>query len=237
MDTTILRKIGLSEQEIKIYLVLLRFGVSTATKIASETNIDRATTYRFLAVLTEKGLVSSFITNNITYFNAAHPTKLCDDLKEKLKQTEIIVPELEKLMSLPKEESKIELYKGKEGLKTIMKDILREKKPYTFIGEVEKFFTEIDPYILQWLKQVERLSIKGKLICNEDAKFVTAKTEIYRFISKEFISKISTWTYGNKTSLFIWTTPPFGIVIENKDVTQSNLSLFNFLWKMSKKKK
>lgn len=235
MDKDILRRIGLADQEIEAYLVLLRLGSSTATKIATETNIDRATTYRFLSSLIEKGFVSYFITNNVKYFRAAHPTKFSEDLKEKLKEVQKIMPELEQLMSLPKEESKIELYKGKEGLKTIMKDILREKKFYTFIGEVEKFFTELIFYIDQWLRQIEKLNIKGRMICNEDAKFSVAKTETYKLISKDHISHISTWTYGNKTALFIWSIPPFGIVIENKDVTQSNIALFNFLWNLANK--
>ncbi len=234
MNNEILKKIGLSDHEIKIYLTLLRLGTSTATKIASETNIDRATTYRFISLLIERGFVSYVITNNVKYFNAAHPNKLIEDQKEKLNQIKNLLPELENLISIPKEEAKIELYKGKEGLKTIMKDILREKKPYTFVGEVERFFTELPFYIDQWLREVEKSKIKGRLICNKDAKFKIAKTETYKLISSEFISRISTWTYSNKTALFIWSTPPFGIIIENKDVTESNLSLFEFLWKIGK---
>lgn len=229
-----LRRIGLSEQEIKVYTVLLRLNTATATKIATETDIDRATTYRFLSSLIEKGLVGYYIHNNVKYFRAANPTKLVDDLKEKLLQVQNIIPQLEQLKSISEEESRVELFKGKEGLKTIMKDILRTRKPYTFIGEVEKFFTELPPYIEQWLKQVEKLNIKGKLICNEEANFTIAKTESYKLISKNFISKISTWTYGNKTALFIWSTPPFGILIENRDVTHSNLALFNFLWSLAR---
>jgi len=235
MNTEILKKIGLSDQEIKIYLALLKLRTSTATKIASETNIDRATTYRFLNSLIEKGFVSYVITNNVKYFNAAHPNKLIEDLKEKLEQTKVILPELESLINSKNEETTLELFKGKEGLKTIMKDILKENKPYTFIGEVERFFTELPFYIEQWLMSIEKQKLKGRLICNENAKFKTAKTETYRLISNDFISRISTWTYGNKTSLFIWSNPPYGIIINNKDVTDSNLSLFEFFWKIGKK--
>lgn len=234
MRTNVLKKIGLLEQEIKIYLTLLRLGASTATKIASETNIDRATTYRFLDSLINRGLVSYVIINNIKQFSAAHPRKIIEDLKILKKDFEDLLPELESLIKLQKEDTRMELYKGKEGLKTIMKDILREKKPYTFIGEVEKFFTELPIYVIQWLKQVEKLKIKGRLICTEASSFKVAKTETYKLISKNFISKISTWTYGNKTALFVWSNPLFGVLIDSKDVTESNYNLFNFLWDIAK---
>ena len=233
MHTEILKGLGLSDKEISIYLALLRFGTVTATKIAQETDIDRTTSYRFLSSLINKGLVSYAIKNNVKYFTAAHPTKFVQDLKNKLEQVNGILLDLEALTNLPKEETKVELYKGKEGLKTVMKDILRERKPYTFIGEVEKFFTELPIYIQQWLKQVERLNIKGKLICNDKAKFQVAKTESYKLISNNYISRVSTWTYANKSALFIWSNPFFAVVIENEDVTQSNLNFFNFLWNLA----
>lgn len=233
MYTEILKGLGLSDKEISIYLALLRFGTVTATKIAQETDIDRTTSYRFLSSLINKGLVSYAIKNNVKYFTAAHPTKFVQDLKNKLEQVNGILLDLEALTNLPKEETKVELYKGKEGLKTVMKDILRERKPYTFIGEVEKFFTELPIYIQQWLKQVERLNIKGKLICNDKAKFQVAKTESYKLISNNYISRVSTWTYANKSALFIWSNPFFAVVIENEDVTQSNLNFFNFLWNLA----
>jgi sugar-specific transcriptional regulator TrmB len=233
MHTEILRELGLSDKEISIYLALLRFGTVTATKIAQETSIDRTTSYRFLSSLINKGLVSYVIKNNVKYFTAANPAKFVQDLKNKLEQVNDILPDLDALANLPKEDTKVELYKGKEGLKTVMKDILRERKPYTFIGEVEKFFTELPIYTQQWLKQVERLNIKGKLICNNMAKFQVAKTESYRLISNNYISRISTWTYANKSALFIWSIPFFAVVIENKDVTQSNVNFFNFLWNLA----
>lgn len=234
MNIDALKKIGFNEKEIKIYIVLLRLGSSTATKIAEETNIDRATTYRFLYSLIEKGFVSYFVKDSVKYFTGAHPYKIIEDLKEKSNEVKLFLPELIGLMSVKKGETRLEVYKGKEGLKAIMKDILREKKDYTFIGEVERFYTDLPFYTEQWLKQVEKYNIKGRLIFNEKAKFTVAKTEKHKLISKKFISRISTWTYGNKTALFIWSNPPFGVVIDNGEVTKSNLSLFEFLWGLAK---
>ena len=134
-----MKKIGFSEQEIKIYLALLRIGPSTASRVASEAGIDRATTYRFLDSLIGKGAVSYFVTNNVKRFSAAHPSRLVEDLREKTKQMELIVPELEGLILQSGEETRVELYKGKEGLKSIMKDILRDRKEYTSLVRWRNF--------------------------------------------------------------------------------------------------
>ena len=38
-----------------------------------------------------------------------------------------------------KEETKVEIYRGKEGLKAVLKDIIREKKDYIAFGEEGRF--------------------------------------------------------------------------------------------------
>ena len=94
-----------------------------------------------------------------------------------------------------------------------MKDIIRERKPYIFLGEAEKYFSEIEIFTEQWLKLVEKAKIKGKILTSKKQKFRVAKTEECKFLSDEYISEISTWTYGNKTALFIWTEPFYAVLI------------------------
>lgn len=230
----ILQKIGLDEHETRLYLALLRIGTTTATKIATETNTDRATTYRFLAALSSRGLVSHVTKNNVKHFTAAAPHKILEDLETLQNEYREILPELESLQRTQQEDTNVEVYKGREGLKTILKDILREKQPYTFIGEVEKFFTGLKNYGELWLKKIEREGIKGRLLCTEGSHFRVAATETYRLISPAYISRISTWTYGNKTALFIWSDPLFGVLIENQEVADSNRTTFEFLWTTAK---
>lgn len=231
----VLIKIGLSKHEIKIYLALLRLGTDTASKIASETGIDRATTYRFLTSLINRGLTNYAIVNNVKYFTASDPNKILLDLKEMQEKFKKVLPKLIAISQIPKEDTKVEVYKGKEGLKAVIQNIVKERKDYTFVGEVEKFFEEMPHYIFHWLKTVEKEKIKGRLICKENAEFKVVKTETYRLISEKFISKISTWTYGNKTAFFIWSKPFFAVVIDNKDVTESTLNVFEYLWRLSKR--
>ena len=230
-----LKKIGLSDEEINIYLLLLKKGYSKATTISKELGVARTTVYRFLISLHEKGLISENIQNNVKHFYPVNPKRIPEIIEERVEEIKAIIPKLNSLKKITKEETKVELFKGKEGIKTIMKDILREKKPYTFIGEAEKYFSEIEIFTIQWLKKIEIANIHSKLLCSEEQRFKIAKTEKYKLLPPDLIPEISTWTYGNKTALFVWSDPLYAIIIDSKSVTKGNKKTFDYFWLMAKK--
>lgn len=230
-----LKRIGLTDEEINIYLFLLRKGKSKATEISKELSAARTTIYRFLTSLTKKGLVSENIEGDIKFFYPVSPDRIPEILEERAEEIREKINELKSLTKNISEGARVELYKGKEGLRTIMKDIIRERKTYLFIGEAEKYFSELEIFTEQWIKLIEKEKIKGRLLVSKKQKFKVAKTEECRYISEESISDISTWTYGNKVALFIWTEPFYVVLINNKSVADSNRKTFEYLWKIAKK--
>jgi len=229
-----LRKIGLTEEEINIYILLLRKGGSKATLLSKDLGVARTTVYRFLASLHDKGLVGENIQNNVKFFYAVDPERIPEIIEERAEELREKIPELKSLKNQDFEKAKVELYKGKEGMKTVMRDVLRNRKPYTFIGEVEKYFSELEIFVVQWLRKIEKAKIKGRLLCSANQNFKIASTEKYRILPDELISGVSTWTYGNKTALFIWSEPFFVVLIDNKTITSNNKKTFEYLWKIAK---
>ncbi len=71
----ILRDLGLTEKEIKVYLTSLSLGQSTVNAIAKKSQLNRVTCYDILKYLKEKGLVSYVIKSGVKYFEAAEPQK------------------------------------------------------------------------------------------------------------------------------------------------------------------
>lgn len=234
MINEIFRKVGLTEEEISIYSLLLRKGTSKATILSKELGVARTTVYRFLASLHDKGLVGENIQNNVKYFYAVDPERIPEIIEERAEELREKISELKALKNRDFEKAKVELYKGKEGMKTVMRDVLREKKPYTFVGEVEKYFSEIEIFVIQWLRKIENAKISGRLLCPTNQKFKIASTEEYKILPSELISGVSTWTYGNKTALFIWSEPFFVVLIDNEAVTNNNKKTFEYLWKIAK---
>jgi sugar-specific transcriptional regulator TrmB len=127
-EKEVLKELGLSDGETKVYLALLKLGPSTVNKITKITEQHRTTIYDFLEKLLNKGLVNYVIKNNVKYYKATHPNKLMDLLKEKEDNLKNIMPSLIDLSKFQKEEVKVEVYKGKEGLKTVMLDVIRSGK-------------------------------------------------------------------------------------------------------------
>lgn len=236
-ELEVLKKLDLEEREAKVYLALLRLGASTATQISEEVGIDRTTTYDILNRLIGRGVVSYVIKNNIKYFSAAHPQQLLKDLQEKEEELKEVLPHLIALAKTKKEKTNVEVFKGKEGIKTTLKMILRDKKDYLFIGAAHDFCEHIPLFMHKFLREAHGLGIKGKLICEEgfgDSEVdVIGRHEIYRLISKEFTST-TTKVWGNKTAFFVFTEPYYAVLIESKEITDRHRLYFDYLWKQAK---
>ncbi len=229
-----LKKLGLIEEEITIYLLLLRKGSLKVTQIAKELSTARTTIYRFITSLHEKGIVSETVQDFVKTYTPIPPESLPNILANRLEEIRSVIPELNKIYNKPLEKTEVSVFRGKEGIKTIMNDIIKEGKPYTCFGEIEKYFEELDIFTRKWMKEVETKKIKGRLICSKNQKFEIAKTEECKYLPQELIPEITTVTYEDKTALFIWSKPLYVVLIENKNVTDSNLKVFNHIWQTAK---
>ncbi|HJX51118.1 hypothetical protein A3K73_04785 [Candidatus Pacearchaeota archaeon RBG_13_36_9] len=233
----LLQKLGLEEKEAKVYLALLPLGEATATLIAEKTNLDRTLIYQLANKLIEKGLVSYIIKNNVRYFSAASPKKILENLKEKQKEIEKAMPEMLELVSTKEEATKVEIYKGKEGLKTMLNDIIRTKRDYLVFGEEGRFQEVLPIDVHQFLMQLVKNKIHEKVLVREDwrGKVIKSKNSEFRYLPKKMLSPSTTVIYGNKVAIIVWTPPFHAILIENKEVAESYKVYFEALWKIAKR--
>jgi len=87
-----LRGIGLSKNESKVYLALLKLGSSNVISIAKTSTVHRVNVYDALKKLQERGLVSTSQIINKTEYQAADPNLLETIMIEKNKFTEVNSP-------------------------------------------------------------------------------------------------------------------------------------------------
>lgn len=233
-----LKEVGLSDGESKVYLSLLKLGSSQVSKIKEDTKLHRTTIYDFLEKLLNKGLASYVVKNSVKYYSAAHPSKLVDFIKEKEENIRKIIPALEKISEFEKNEIKVEVYKGEEGFKTLLNQILRVKKEAVSFGVDEVEFRKRFPLLMeQFFNKEAKLGIKERSLTSEDAKFTYKKKNIsYRYIPKEFFSPTPTIIFGNITATIIW-DPLTIIITENAALAESHRLHFEMLWKHAKVKK
>jgi sugar-specific transcriptional regulator TrmB len=236
MDTKTLEMLGLEQKQAKIYLALLQLKQATATKISEDTRIERTLCYSIINKLIDKGLISYIIQNNVKYFKSAPPEKLMQDLKEKQEQLTNIMPQLIGLTKLNREKTRAELYQGKEGIKTVLKDIIKVGKDHIIFGEDGLQFEKLFPiYSKQFVKKLEKENIKERVLFKAKGDMVKAKGSEFRYLPDDYFSPTCTVVYGNKTAIIIWSEPFLTILIENKEVARSYRNYFEILWGIAKK--
>ena len=242
IDKEIIKQIGLSEAETEVYLIVLKLNESLAGQIAKQSNISRPHIYDSLNKLIKKGLISYVIKNNRKYFRPIEPIKLISYLKEKeesLKEKEEslkeILPDLQALYQPLRKKLKIEIYEGVEGLKTILNDIVKNKKDVVAFGASDRVRQYLpDFFIKRYLKEREKKRIIARQLFSESTGILETKVSIFRKLPREFASPSTTIIYGNKVTIWIWAKIPSIILIENKDLAKSYKDHFELMWKNAK---
>jgi sugar-specific transcriptional regulator TrmB len=83
IDKDVLRELGLTNNEVDVYLKLLMSGSVTVNTLAERTGMHRQACYDALDRLLEKGFVSFVIKNNKKNFQALPPEQLIANVLQK----------------------------------------------------------------------------------------------------------------------------------------------------------
>ena len=230
----ILKDLEFEEREIKIYLALLQSGDLTALSISKKANIDRTTTYDILERLIAKGFVSLYIKNGSKHFSSLTPDKLLNFFKEKYSSLEGIIPELKKMSNKNSESVKCELFYGKEGLKSVGKDLINNAKKYYVIGMKKNYEDMLGYFNEQAIAKLDKFKAKEFAIVEKNADFKKLKNGQYKYLDKRLISPSTTLIYNNIILFFIWMEPLAVIRIENKTLAKAQREYFDMLWEIAK---
>lgn len=250
MDTKILEEVGLTGNEIKVYLALLELGSVTAGEILKKIELHRGAVYDTLDKLMEKGLVSYVIKANRKYFEAANAKtflEVIEKKEEKIQQEKQellqLIPQLENNRKLGKAPQEVTLYKGNKGLKSIFQDWLEEKKEILVIGAYAEGAESLKYHMKYSLPAFHNKRVKQK----QTMRFIFPQQSILRakqlkeyqytpvkILPAPFASVTSIQIYGDKVATIMWSSEPIGIVIRSKEIAQSYKDYFSVLWKMAK---
>ena len=106
MLTDLLQHYDFTEREAKVYLAGLSLGSAPGSTIARHAGEKRVTVYAILKELIKRGIFTSVIRDEITYFSPISPEQLAYIYEEKYRTLKERLPELtamaDKLGNLPK---------------------------------------------------------------------------------------------------------------------------------------
>jgi len=233
---TVLMDLGFSEGEISVYTTLLKFGPIKVSEIKEKSNLHRTTIYDFLEKLINKGIVNYHIKNNIKFYNATQPEKILDFLKEKEHSVNQIIPQLKELVNSQKEDFSVEVYKGPEGIKTILNEFIRNEKDLLIFGVDESYFKEIlGSYMEHYFRKQKQIGFKERILTMKGVKeLYSSKLIFYRFLPKESFNPTPTYVSEDYIAILVW--EPLHIVkIKNKNLADSYKKHFELLWRIAEK--
>lgn len=186
---TTLRKLGLTENQVKIYLNMLGEGQIKVKKILDLSDVGSGKIYENMRDLLDKGLVSKIVKDGVQHYRASPPAKIKQLVEEKEEEIEQIrdevhnaIPELQELYSETTEETQVELYTGDEGFLTVLdrlEDAMDEANAIYAIGASGDRRTFINN---RWLEHHREAKSHD---CAYYILFTEADDETRNFISQE----------------------------------------------------
>ncbi|HEY5714280.1 MAG TPA: helix-turn-helix domain-containing protein [Candidatus Gracilibacteria bacterium] len=244
MIETQLKFLGLSDDETKIYLILLKYGTSSVAQISRLTKIGRVNCYHHIEKLLSKGVISQSQQSKIKSYTAEHPRIFLNREQERLNVAKDIVPELLAMTANDPRKPKIQFFEGKNGIKNIFEDMTDQEG-----GEIVSFsnFDKLTEFIPEFLedhfrKRFEK-GIKTRFIApwtgiaeqfqenffpeNHDPKL----SEIFLISPKEFHFDSEISIFGGAIAIMnLNDENPVGILIENPELYRTQKAIFDLAW-------
>ncbi len=239
MNLEVLKKIGLSEGEIKIYSALLDIGATSINNIHERVGIDRRNIYDILNKLIERGLVSYIEENNKKVFKISNPDKLLSYIEEKKSGLEEvknevskIIPDMQGIFKSKKQELFAEIFKGAEGIKAVWDDLLNYDNIY-WIGSGLYVPKRFPAFWKDWnQRRIKRKVGSFHLFRHEKRKEVNKKLfPDCKFLPAEFSGNPTvTVIYGDKVAQMLLGENINVFVIESKELAENYKKYHQFLW-------
>ena len=166
-----LQKLGFSKNEATIYGALLDLDESSPGAIAAHTKIHQRNVYDALKRLIDKGLVFRIISKSENIYSPVDPDKLLEMVREKDRELRKILPGLKARYQERKVGQEAYIYRGIEGFKNYLRDILRVGEDVYFIGgKLIWVAPELKGFSEQFLKEVKRKKIRFHCIFDAEVK-------------------------------------------------------------------
>lgn len=243
----LLESIGLTKNESLVYVALLQIGTSKTGKILKKSGLNSGKIYEILESLKVKGLLSESLINNVKFFTAAPPSQILEYIqqkKEEIQQEEesikSMLPDFEKLQSLPTKEVKSITYTGLRGIKTAADealDSMKKDEDILAMGVSKLKDESFNKFWQRWQTRRINKKITQKMIFSEKSKYYKTFTKS-KYTQAKVLIGITPATidiFGeDKTLILNYGDSPSCILIYDKNTAQSFRQFFKQLWKMAK---
>ncbi|MBS3091618.1 hypothetical protein J4217_04195 [Candidatus Pacearchaeota archaeon] len=228
-----LKMAGLTGNESKVYVGLIKIGETSANELAKNLSLDRTLTYTILNHLIEKGMVGYVIKANKKFFSASEPQNLLNKIKKDETAIKRVIETLKTMKTTNEPSPKVNVYDGKEGLRTFLRLLTKDKKISAF-GATGRLYDSL--FETEAIAKELKKTLSARIIASN--KYRTHPIRKIKRIEVRYLdvdNEATTTIFGDYIALHLLTDKPFIITIKNKEIAHGYLNYFNLLWKIAKK--
>ncbi|MBI4068072.1 helix-turn-helix domain-containing protein [Candidatus Kaiserbacteria bacterium] len=237
-EAELIQTLGLSEQEVGVYLAALELGQAHIQDISRKSGVKRTSIYNFIDSLKDRQLLSEVKKGRRKLYAAVSPHHLVDEQKSKVLSLERLIPQLLAIQNNAHNKPRVMFFEGIEGIKEIYGMTLRDKQIIYAWEDLDKALDVLPTNFLKSYTE-ERTAKKIPARCIDrdtpSAREWTVKNDVRlaretRFIvSEEFGTEIN--VFGGKVAFFRWDKKnPFGVVIEDSGIATAVRVSWQELW-------
>jgi len=203
-----LEKLGLQDNEAKIYLALLELGRGTVTQISQSAQLNRTTGYDVLERLAIYGLASRAGSGTMKKMYAAEPPQRLKQYLENKKtqaerRLENVGDVLSDLQGLYRKESKpiIKFFEGKSGIKNIYWHTLEAKSTIYSVLDFSVYLPEYWQFGKDYVKERSKRNIKEHCLALKNNLGLNWYNTVYK--NNNLYRKMTEYRWLNKQFPFI----------------------------------
>lgn len=249
----LLEDYGITEEEARFYVGLLRIGTGKVSEISHYTNTDRVKGYKILENLRNQGFVTSTLSSPIL-FSANDPRTVFDELLKKKKSgiqrleknQARLIENLEKLKGHTVETNlpKLSVISGRDNIYNEIKKIIEDTKDELYLVTstsdlIRMYYTDIPETIKKALKRKVEIKLMTEFEVSEKTDCVKNlgldHFKVAKLPSQGRIvcnsSQIIMSGYTSKTSR-IHASDDSALITNSDEITGNMQSLCRFMWKM-----
>ena len=241
----ILGNLGYTDDEVAVYLALLRLGGSGVKNLTTSTKIHRTRIYDILERLIDKGLVSQAPNASKKHYIPEEPNTVIAIHEERLAALKDHLSDLEDLYLKAKTEPEAKLYTGSEGLKNVLTKITQEAHEVCIFGDGDAFETAIPGWSDQYSKLRAANGIKAKILLRGSTTAIekikklrqtrdrrTALTRM-RVLPESYAIKGGFDIYDDTVIFYSFDEDNVAVVIKNAIIASLVQTVFTILWDLS----
>lgn len=235
-NRTIIKRLGLTDQEVDAYITLLSLGGAAASKVASTMGIKRTTVYAILKSLSKKGFAQTYFKDNTRLYYAQKPTQVIQQQEKKLEAFENIIPMLQTLQGNSEAPQGLRYIETLSELKVFYDQVLEESynKTQLVIGSAV-YWEQLDTeWFIEYRKRRAQSGVRSRIILSDESRETNPKEKEllreWKYMPTQYSFRSTMNVFSDKIIVVSPKLSALAVVIQIPAMVDVFRATFEMLW-------